>query len=643
MARALKIAAAVAASLIAIVIVLLVTGIPSGYVTSLVQDRIERDTGYRIAIKGTIGIDLWPSLGFALRHVTFDRPGKDATDAQLAVGEVRAALELASLLSGTLKISELAIDRPTLRVPLLRERTGSGVSSKSDRSEETAEDNTAFPVSRVTVSNGVIVFFDPQTGWENRVDDVNASVTLGADRQINITGEARPGDRSLTFTVAATPPAGSPGRRNIPTELKLEILGAPTRQLTARAEVRINNETLLINGLSGSLDDGKFNGWASVDLSSKPLVRVDLDFQRFDLGAEPSRPSAPRSGAQPWSDAPIDVSGLKYVDVQATISAAELNIGQARFAPARVEATIDRGVLKASFSNLGAYDGRANGSLSIDASSNDPSYALKADVSGVRALPLLSSLADFDNVDGRMRATADVRGTGASLRAIMSSLTGTASVDVRDGSIRNLNIAKMIRALTSGTLSGWQERPDQATDMSQLSATATIAKGQAITNDLFLTGPLVRMTGAGTVDLGSKMLAFRVEPELVMTTEGQGGRADPIGLGIPVVVQGAWSEPRIYPDVAGILDDPGAAYAKLREWGKGLFGRSGSGSSDQSGPSIGETLDTLIRQGLGAGTDPAPDRPPATGKPSQGPSHQNVPSRDKPPPIDEIMKQLFGR
>jgi AsmA protein len=151
------------------------------------------------------------------------------------------------------------------------------------------------------------------------------------------------------------------------------------------------------------------------------------------------------------------------------------------------------------------------------------------------------------------------------------------------------------------------------------------------------------MSGAGAVDLGSKMLAFRVEPKLVVTTEGQGARADPIGLGIPVVVQGAWSEPRIYPDVAGILDDPDAVYAKLREWGQGLFGRSGSGSADQSGPSIGETLDTLIRQGLGAGTDPAPDEPPAKDKPSQGPSHQNVPSRDKPPPIDEIMKQLFGR
>jgi AsmA protein len=643
MTRALKIAGVVAASLIAIVIVILVTGFPSGYVASLVQDRIERDTGYRIAINGTIGIGLWPSLGFALRHVTFDRPGKTATDAQFAVEEIRAALEPASLLSGTLKISELNIDRPTLRVPLLRERTGSGVSSKSDRAGETAEDNAEFPVDRVTVSNGAIVFFDPQTGWENRVDDVNASVTLGADRRINITGEARPGDRSLTFTIAATPPAGSRGRRNIPTELKLEILGAPPRRLTARAEVRINGKMLLINGLSGSLDDGKFNGWASVDLSSKPLVKVDLDFQRLDLGTAANQPSAPRSAAQPWSDAPIDVSGLKYIDAQATISAAELNIGRAHFAPGQADATIDRGALKASFSNLGAYDGRANGSLSIDASLNDPSYALKADVSGVRALPLLSSLADFDKLDGRMRATADVRGTGVSAHAIMSSLTGTASIDVRDGAIRNLNIAKMIRALTSGTLSGWQERPDQATDMSQLSATATIAKGQATTNDLFLTGPLVRMSGAGTVDLGSKMLAFRVEPKLVMTTEGRGARADPIGLGIPVVVQGAWSEPRIYPDVAGILDDPGAVYAKLREWGQGLFGRSGSGSADQSGPSIGETLDTLIRQGLGAGTDSAPDEPPAKDKPSQGPSHQNVPSRDKPPPIDEIMKQLFGR
>ncbi|WP_438278834.1 AsmA family protein [Nitrobacter sp.] len=636
--RALKIAGAAATCLVAILIVLVVTGAHSGFVTSLVQDRIARETGYRIAIKGRTEIGVWPSPSLTLHNVILDRPGSSASDGRLAVGEIRAGFELASLLSGAPKISDLAIDHPTLRLPMLRERAGSSLPVGPTRPENTPDNEAAFPIERMTVSNGTIVFFDPQIGTEETVGDINASVTLGADRKINITGDARPGDRPLTFTLAATPSAGPLGRRNIPTELTLEVSGSPAHRLTAKAEVRINGDTLLVNGLSGSLDDGKFNGWASVDLAGKPLVKVDLDFQRLGLGAPPPQPLAPKAGAQPWSDTAIDVSGLNYVDAQVTISAAELTIGEARFAPASVEAAIAGGVLKATFSNLGAYDGQANGVLSIDAKGSNPSYALKTDVTGVRALPLLSGLAGFDNVDGRMRATADVTGTGVSLRAILSSLTGTASIDVRDGAIRNLNIAKMIRALTSGTLSGWQERPDQATDLSQLRATATIAKGQAVTNDLFLAGPLVRMTAAGTVDIGSKTLAFRVEPKLVMTTEGQSGNTDPVGLGIPVIVQGPWSEPLIYPDVAGILNDPAAAYAKLRELGQGLFGQSGAGDPNKSGPNFGETLDSLIRQGLGAAT--APDGQPSPARPSQEPS---APSRDKQPPVDEIMKQLFGR
>src|SRR6476469_174689 len=101
------------------------------------------------------------------------------------------------------------------------------------------------------------------------------------------------------------------------------------------------------------------------------------------------------------------------------------------------------------------------------------------------------------------------------------------------------------------------------------------------------------MTGAGTVDLAAKSLALRVEPKLVMTTEGQGRASDPVGLGIPVVIEGPWDEPRIYPDTAGILDNPEAAYAKLKEMGKGLFGPNGAlgglglGGSDGSGSATG--------------------------------------------------------
>jgi AsmA protein len=146
------------------------------------------------------------------------------------------------------------------------------------------------------------------------------------------------------------------------------------------------------------------------------------------------------------------------------------------------------------------------------------------------------------------------------------------------------------------------------------------------------------MTGAGTVDLPAKTLVFRVEPKLVLTTEGQGGAANPVGLGIPVAIEGPWAEPRIYPDVAGMLDNPDAAYAKLKEMGKGLFGQGASGgASDQLGGKLGETLGNLLQQGLGSRrtpVQPAPASPQDSLKP---------PPPDQESPVDSIMKQLFGR
>jgi AsmA protein len=313
-------------------------------------------------------------------------------------------------------------------------------------------------------------------------------------------------------------------------------------------------------------------------------------------------------------------------------------------------------VLKCGITNLGAYGGQANGELDIDVSGANPAYALRSDLVGVRALPLLRSAAGFDKLDGKLQAKIAVRSTGTSQRAIMSNLDGTVFAVFQDGAIRGLNLAQMIRSLTSTTLSGWHESSEQTTDLTQLSASFRIEHGQATTSDLNLIGPLVKMTGTGTVDLGEKSLAFRVEPKLVMTTEGQGRAADPVGFGIPVVIDGPWAEPRIYPDVAGILDDPEAAYAKLKEIGKGLFapggglsglidgssdGSAGSGLSDQ----LGETLGNLLQQGLGQsrGQSPGTPAPSPTPTPSAPAQNDPPPQQQDSQPMNDVLKQLFNR
>jgi AsmA protein len=636
--RALKIAGSTFAVLIVAAAALLTIGIPSGFVTSAIQARLERETGYRIVIAGATRLGVWPSLNVTVHDVTLADPNDRDVSDRLTVGSVRADIPLQSVLSGHPQISELAIVRPILRVPLLRERNRhiDNPSKPATASSDTGAN--AFPVDYVTISDGAVVFSSPRDHVENRIGGINADVGVGADRRIDVAGSARLGEHPLKFTIKATAPALLQQRQNIPVELTLDAPSLLRRPLSGKAEVRLNGSVLMINGLTGALGDGPFNGWASADLSSKPLVKLDLDFQRLGVGTS-SRGQVGSADSQqadrPWSDEKIDLSGLNYVDAQIRISAAELTIGDARFAPASVDATLGGGVLKAAFSHLGVYEGEADGELGVDVTTNRPTYTLRGDLIGVRALPLLSNLADFDKLDGKMQAKISVRAGGDSQRAILSDLSGTAFVNFQDGAILGLNVAKMIRSLTSGTLSGWQEGKDETTDLTQLGASFRIERGQATTGDLVLVGPLVRMNGAGTVDLAAKSLAFRVEPKLVMTIEGQGGAADPVGLGIPVAVQGPWSAPSIYPDMAGILENPDAAYAKLREMGKGLFGAGGGGISDQLGGKLGDTLGTLIQQGLGAA---------ATRAPAPSPDDPTKPAApDQQSPMNGILKQLFGR
>jgi AsmA protein len=697
--RTLKIAGAAIASVIVVIALLLFVGVPSGFLTSAIQERVERETGYKLAINGSTRIGIWPALNVTMKDVTLADPkDRDITN-RLTAARIEADVTLASIWSGKPEITELVIVRPVLNLPLQRERSRE-IPAKSAGST-TAPD---FSIEHVVVTGGTVVFSNLRDRVESKIEGLNADAIMTDDRKVRITGNARTGEHPLKFDIKATAPGAPLERQNIPTEFTIEAPALLPSAVAGKAEVRLNGNVIQINGLSGMFGDGAFNGWASVDIASKPLVKLDLDFHRLSVAMAKN---AQGSAKAPWSNATIDVTGLNYVDAQARISAAQLNLGDTQFAPAAIEANLASGVLKLRVANIGTYGGQANGDLTIDASTASPSYTLQTDLVGVRALPLLQSTADFDKLDGKMQAKIAVRSTGNSQRAIMSNMTGTVFALFQDGQLRGLNVAQMIRSLTASPLNGWQENSQQATDLSQLSASFKIDKGQATTYDLNLIGPLVKVTGVGTIDLGTKQMGFRVEPKLVMTTEGQGRTSDPVGFGIPVIIDGPWSEPRIYPEMSGILENPDQAYAKLREMGKGLFGKDGaglgaaiggllsgiqqggaqpgqqpgtgagaSGQPNAPGGDLGATIGSLIQQGLGGLAQPqaapgqqpqaAGQQPPAGGRsqgrsiPSPGASQaplpqtqtaspppaassEPVPGQQESQPMNDVLRQLFNR
>lgn len=687
--RAVKFAGTALAAVIIVIALLLVVGVPSGFLTSTIASRVESATGYRLSIDGTTKISLWPTLNVTLNDLTLADPKDRSGITRLTVDSVQADMSLSSVWSGRPEISELIVTHPVLHQPLLRERLpNAGTSSKP-----LALDTDGATIDRIKVTDGEIAFARVRDRVEGRIGAVNAKAVVGRDRKIDITGTARIGEHPTRFDIKAAAPAPPTDRPTIPVDFAIDMPDVLKSQLTGHAEMRLNGDIVMINGINGALGDGAFNGWVSVDIASKPLVKVDLDFQRLAI---PLAKSPDGASGRPWSDAPIDVSGLNYVDAQIRISANEAVIGDARLAPLALDAKLAGGVLKAGTANLGTYGGQVSGEVILDATTGAPSFAMHSDLVGVRALPLLQGLAEFDRIDGKLQAKLALRSAGASQRALMANMQGTAFVNFQDGAIRGINVAQMIRSLTSGTLNGWQQNQDQSqeqsTDLSQLSASFRIDKGQAVTTDLNLTGPLVRVTGAGTIALDTKMMGFRVEPKLVMTTEGQGRASEPVGFGIPVMIQGTWSQPRIYPDMAGMLDNPDAAYSKLREMGKGLFGPDGAGlgnilgslglgsstapgggnapgnanpqgqqpgQNNLLGGPLGEAIGNLIQQGLssGAGTGtatgtgtgrsrslPATPSSPAPQASPASPALEDPPAAQQDSqPMNDVLRQLFNR
>ena len=359
----------------------------------------------------------------------------------------------------------------------------------------------------------------------------------------------------------------------------------------------MTGDTLSFEETRFTLDDTSGEADGRVDLGGRPKVTARLALRELVLdpyigdgsagGASSAKPSTNSGGgngggaktaSSGWSTDPIDFSGLQAVDVDFKVTTREIRWDKIKIDESALSTTIKNGVLTANLEKLALYKGTGTGSVTLNGASATPGVKASFTLSGLEAYPLLRDAADFDWIEGLAAISLDVQSKGGSEQALVQALQGTASFKFTDGAIRGINIPKMVRGLSVETLLGWQDNSAEKTDFSALEASFTIANGVAKTDDLSMVGPLVRMTGQGTTNMPGQTLEWRVEPKIVASLEGQapvprrkGEDKKLAGLGVPVVIEGPWNDPRIYPDIAGILQNPEAAYQQLQQTGGELI------------------------------------------------------------------------
>jgi len=358
--------------------------------------------------------------------------------------------------------------------------------------------------------------------------------------------------------------------------------------------------TLAFDGMNGTgdlaVDAGrsrpKLTGALTLDTLDANVYLANGDDVGNGAPASPGEQAGGESApaASGWSDAPIDLSGLKAIDADLDLSVGEILFQDLTIGKSALDVVMKGGKLTAKLTELALYEGAGVGQLTLDGSGNTPSVGADFNLKGLSAFPFLRDAADFERLEGLAAFNINVSMQGRSQKAMMSALNGSGAVSFADGAIRGVNIAELSRNVFAAATSGWSSGGSQSTDFSELGGTFTIARGVLTNTDLKMLSPLVRVTGKGTVNMPDKTLNYRVEPKLAATLEGQGGGSDVKGIEVPVVIAGPWSNPSFTPDLAAILSNPEGIKDVIDsvkdDGGKGLLqGILGGGSSTSDGTS----------------------------------------------------------
>lgn len=282
-----------------------------------------------------------------------------------------------------------------------------------------------------------------------------------------------------------------------------------------------------------------------------------------------------------WSSEPFNMALLGVADSDAKLQVGRLLINNIKVGQSSLTVALKNRILKTSFDEVQLYEGHGKGFLNVDATGKSANIGANFALDGLSALPFLKDAAAMEWVSGTAKVGLQLAASGASQLQLVQALNGKADVKFNNGAIVGFNLPGAIRGISQGKFSGLKKAPTEKTDFSELGASFNIVNGVAQNQDLSMVSPLLRVTGAGAVQLPARTVDYTVKPKIVASLQGQQGVQALNGLEIPVRISGGWDKPNIEPDFKGVLNDPNKALETVKEIGKQFKGKNANEIVDQ--------------------------------------------------------------
>jgi AsmA protein len=325
----------------------------------------------------------------------------------------------------------------------------------------------------------------------------------------------------------------------------------------------------LVTHLKGSLDASAFTARIGMASFSPAALSFDIGIDRLDLDRYQSRPpaAAPQPGKTQVAaadDKPLDLSALKSLQADGTLRIGAFKIRNLSGTNLRADLHARNGEARVNPVSADLYGGRLSGDMLVAAAS-PARFSMRQNLAGINLGPLLKDFTGKNTLEGRGSVQLDLSGSGDTVARIKRGLNGTARLELKDGAVRGINVAQVIRNAKStiGAIRG-NETPQTGTssesdktDFSELTASARITNGIARNDDMLIKSPLLRIGGAGEVDVGADKLDYLVKATVVSTLQGQGGpELESLkGLTVPVKLSGPFNAIQWKIDFAGMAGE----------------------------------------------------------------------------------------
>jgi AsmA protein len=419
--------------------------------------------------------------------------------------------------------------------------------------------------------------------------------------------------------------------------------------------------------LAGKVSDSTIKAQVGVNGFTPPGVTFNIDIDQLDVDKympqAAGKPAAGGAAGGAGADKPIDVSALRTLRANGKLHVGALKMSGLKASNVLLTVKAADGQVAVNPLSANLYEGAMNGAITVNATQAIPAFAIQQNLKGVAIGPLLRDMANKDNLDGKGSVSMDLRTQGATVGALKRALNGGATMNLRDGSVKGIDIAGTLRDAQAklGALKGQQTQQadnSKKTEFSEMTGSFAIQNGVAHNNDLSMKSPLLRVGGEGDINIGEDTVNYLVKAAVVGTLTGQDGRGvnELRGVTIPVRAKGPLTTPSFALDFNAMLTDTvkqkvqDTVKSKLEER---VLGKAGAEAAKAgAGPSLEAVAKSKIEERLfgkkaapapapapsGADKAAAPPASPAPGTPATPESPKS--NRDA---ATDVLKGIFGR